>query len=255
MKREECRPDDSLNQALRKSFQELEAARGPCPAPAQLVKYQAGELGPGESTPILHHIILCGACELYVERLEDFDSVAIATGEAGPLRQDVRRALQISRMGPSWKVGIGYAVALLLAYPAYKGLFSAAPAGQTEVSRTLQSAVAPVRTFELPETRPASKQPAIIDLRPGEERFSLSFFVPGRNGGRFTAEMRDWADKMIGVATTVTPTSLGGATLLCERAAFRSGRYKLTITEVPSAESAAIRQFDYRFEVRLPPRE
>jgi hypothetical protein len=256
MMREQQRPDDeSLDRALRTSFRTLQAARGPCPPAAQLVKYQAGELGPEENAAIYQHVVLCGTCELYIERLEEFDGAAVPAAAAEPVRRDVRRALQGSRFGVFGKPALGYAVALLLAYPAYRGVFpEAIPAPRQEVSRKIHPALSAVRVFELAETRPASESPK-IELRSGEERFSLSLFVPGRKGGRYSAEIRDSAGATVGNATTVVPASLGAVTLLCERSAFQNGRYKLTVTESDPAGGAALRQFDYGFEVRLPARE
>ncbi len=254
MMREEHRPDDSLDQALRRSFRDLEATRGTCPAALQLVKYQAGELRPEEAAVVQRHVLLCGGCELYIERLEEFDDVAIPAAETGQLRRDVRRALQGSRFGSFWRPALGYVVALLLAYPAYRWLFPAAtPTARPEVSRKIQPVVGAVRAFELAETR-AAGEPARIELEHGEERFSLSFFVPGRKGGRYSAEIRDSAGAKVGGAPFVAASSVGVSTLLCETPAFQTGRYRLTVTESDPASGSAGRQFDYSFDLRLPAR-
>ncbi|MEO8656918.1 MAG: hypothetical protein ABI693_00525 [Bryobacteraceae bacterium] len=238
--------EETMDQALRDSLKKLAKRCGGCPSAEDLVAYQSGELGPTQTAVLHDHVLLCATCELNLERLNEADRVTAPAvveepaGEAHPW------------MRVFWNPAIAYTLALILVYPAYRGIFSHGTVELPATVSPLPVALAPVQVFELAQDRKASSRDPALVLRQGEDRFVVSFFVPTRPGYRYFAELRDAKGRTVGEKRELATSRTSNVSLSCDAGILHSGAYKLTVTEWGRQGESASSSFDYAFELRLP---
>jgi len=101
------------NPRLAGALRTLRRAAGDCPSAEALERFASGRSPEREAEQIRNHIAGCGACDWVVEKAREFD-----------------RAVESPRSSmAAWfrRPALGYALAALLAYPAYLGITRRAP--------------------------------------------------------------------------------------------------------------------------------
>ncbi|RME00030.1 MAG: zf-HC2 domain-containing protein [Calditrichaeota bacterium] len=137
------------------------------------------------------------------------------------------------------------ALALLLIYPAWRGLF--------ELPRKLETWQQPranVAMLHLTAERAAG---AKITLRPEDTFFVLTFYldeIPATHA--YQARLIDQSGKILWQGKKLQPVDeYGNYSLSCPTGIFSSGDYKLQITEIDTSSGKEIRSQDLPFSVEL----
>ena len=204
--------DEAFEREFGAGFDALRSRRSDCPDTDLLSRYLGGETTEEESAGIRRHIAACGICDLLIERMKPFD--------------------RVPQPGPSQRVygwlrtpALAYALVALLLYPAYLGTF-----GRRQAAEAPQppAAVEPAKVLDLSPERGGRFQ-----ARPGERDrvFVLSFFIPVRDGVRYTATITGEDGKAVAAPRQLEDhNGAGNFHLVCSRDLFRPGRYTLTVT-------------------------
>src|SRR5438445_693981 len=149
MSREEMNdPDGSeFDKTLREIFRDLEGRTPMCPGVDELEKFAAGNTPREEHHRIETHIASCGVCDLLVEKIKSLDREGGAEGPGQApsdwdetdrrltkrmenyLRSRGARKGRAAALLPSMaaflqKPAVAYSIALILCYPAYRGITS-----------------------------------------------------------------------------------------------------------------------------------
>jgi hypothetical protein len=202
-------PERRLAGALRT----LRQAAGECPVVEALERFATGESPEAEARLIRDHIAGCGACDWVVEKARDFD-------RAGERRSG---RLAVWLRGPV----LGYALAALLAYPAYLGITrrparidrtpaAAAPAG---LVAALVVDVNPVRGA----ARPAARLP-----RDADAMVLLSAVLPAPAGSAYDLAVLDAAGAAVAARRGLAGDG-GEFTVALPRRLLRAGEYTLRV--------------------------
>lgn len=228
------------------SLRAVGRAKGECPSTELLAKFLGGDLAGEDSARITGHLASCGICDSLVERMRRFDDPEAWQEADQRLAQRFDRFLGRQRywvfsvLSRPW---LAYAMVLLLAYPAYRGLVRRPiePKGAPTPSSGptgLESA----KVLQLDATRSAGGSE--VALTEQDKVFILSFFVPIRNGLRYSAEIVDPAGRVIAAQPEIASyDGKGNFYLVCDRQSFPSGQYVLTVKE----SGGANREFRFLF--------
>lgn len=202
-------PKRLLEDALRR----LRRAAGDCPSSEALERFAIGECPERESRQIRDHIAGCGVCDWVVEKARDFDRA----GERRPGR------LAVWLRGPV----LGYALAALLAYPAYLGI-TRRPA---RIDRT-PAAVAPVGlvaalVVDVNPVRGAARPAARLPRDP-DAMVLLSAVLPARAGTAYDLAVLDAAGAVVAARRGLAGDG-GEFTVALPRRLLRAGEYTLRV--------------------------
>jgi hypothetical protein len=286
MSREEMSDPDGpeFDEALREIFRDLEGRSSMCPGVDELEKFAVGNTPREEHHRIETHIAACGICDLLVEKIKNLDQEGGAEGP-GPAPSDWdeadrrltrrMRAYLRSRGAPKGRAAllramaaflqkptVAYAIALILCYPAYRGITSE-PKAVGPYDRPKITAERPLvtnpplaatgvkapRVFDLNGVRVGSRRSDLLQLTERDKVFGLSFFVPVRGTLRYTAAIRNEAGATIGVEQELPSQETGNFILFCDRQWFSPGSYQLTVKEFDRHTERISRTIVFRFRV------
>jgi hypothetical protein len=184
-----------------------------CPEIEVVEQYARGELQEQPSAEFRSHLEVCGLCSVIVERLREFGATppAIpATAEPDWLPIQHRLAQECAQASPVkparqvrwytadfWIPALGYALALVLVYPAWLGVSrpprkEGAPPPNVE-DHTMEASGAVL--VDLNTTRDAQDLPA-VKARAGE-RAALTFFVPAKAGKPLSVAIVGGANNLV----------------------------------------------------------
>ncbi|MEO8661757.1 MAG: hypothetical protein ABI693_25045 [Bryobacteraceae bacterium] len=193
-----------------------------CPAHEVLEKYRNGELSPAMELEVSSHVEECGVCSLLMERLDAFDAAVTSSGQSSGERQLDRRMEQfLARQRPAprrwrWEWALGYALALLLVYPAWLGL------------RPQPSLRAVPPTAVLLDLNVVRDQAPAPTLGPGSGNVVFSFFLPAKPGEHLVAKLTDNRGSAIGAPVEFTGGD-GNYMLVYPLSMFPPGEYRLNV--------------------------
>jgi len=206
--------------------------KGECPDTDQLVSFLTGELAAKDSEKITRHVAACGVCDALLERMQGFDDPMAwldadrrlterFNGFLGRLRRPVFSVLR-----HAW---LAYLIALMLIYPAYRGLVLPAKHQASPPASPLP-AFESAKILRLDATRSASVSAMALTER--DKVFILSFFVPIKTDSRYSAAIEDGLAKIIATPTEISSyDSQGNFYLICDRHLFTGGQYVLVVKE------------------------
>jgi len=209
--------DASFEREFGAAFDALRSGKGHCPGPALLARYLGGETSEAETAEVGRHLALCGVCDLLVERMKAFDE----TSRSSP----GRRVLGWLRTP-----ALAYALVALLLYPAYLGTLGRRRVAELKpvIPGQLPLGVEPANVLDLSPERGGK-----VRVSPGERDrvFVLSFFVPVREGVRYTAAItREDGQPVAPPRELEEHDGAGNFHLVCRRGLFPAGRYTLSVT-------------------------
>lgn len=223
-----------------------------CPEIEVLERYAAGRLPRPEAKEFEAHLEVCGICSVVIERLADFEEAAEA--ESGPepdwqqmeRRLGVRREKSAARWWGGWLIrwpALGYALALVLAYPAWLGVTrrGEAPAVQERLAGTWAGSV------DLNATRGELAMPA-VSAASEERAVVVQFFAPARAGVRQRAEIRDGAGRVaMDLGEVKSFDGRGNFAVVVDPRKLAVGRYRLVVRGgVEGAEQETAFEFERR---------
>jgi hypothetical protein len=199
--------DRRLESALRT----LRQAAGECPSSEALERFAIGESPEGESRQIRDHLAGCGACDWVVEKAREFDRAG--ESRSGSLAAWFRRPV------------LGYALAALLAYPAYLGI-TRRPA---KVDRTPAAAspagLLPALLVDVNPVRGAGRSAARLPRDP-DGVVLLSVVLPARAGTAYDLAVLDAAGGVVAARRGLAGDG-GEFTVALPRRLLRAGEYTL----------------------------
>ncbi len=292
--------EDSLDEDVRRAFVTLRAHAGACPSAERLVEFHDGTLAAEESRAIVDHVVVCGTCDLLLERIKSSEeavrgSVAtIPPAEWRTIDRRLTRSFQGSLRdrgdhterprgfpgriaGLVWHPAVAYALALILCYPAYLGMWSsrgAVPEVQREEPPRVQRqgsptsasealpAVQHAKSFDLSRARglggageagkadgPSTSSVA-LRLAPQDRVFILTFFIPARLDRHYFASIIGGDSRItVGEQRLAGGDEQGSYSLVCQRDSFAPGEYALIVKEINPADGRVSRQFTFRFRL------
>lgn len=220
---------------------------GKCPEIDVVERYACGRSPEMEAKEVEAHLEVCGVCSIVIDRLGDFDSVA-ATAMKGPepdwgamerklgVRREERRS---GWMGVSlFRLPVlGYALALMLVYPAWLGVTrkAEAPAGREQWAATWAGSV------DLTATRGNLAMPAVTAAG-GERAVVLQFYAPAEAGIAQRAEIRDAGGRVVvDLGEVKSFDGRGNFSVVVDPRTLAAGPYRLVVrggAEGPAQVSA-----------------
>jgi len=100
--------DPAFDRKARERLAGFARGKGPCPGAETLNLYASGQLPAPQSESVRRHIVLCGQCDLILEKLKEFD-----------------RPEESGKRGPWWRLfwhpAVAWACVCLLLIPAWRG--------------------------------------------------------------------------------------------------------------------------------------
>jgi len=153
---------------------------------------------------------------------------------------------------------VAYALLLLLAVPAYRGLNPGPPPRPAEApqpapaSQPAPPGIASARTLDLGAGASRGDGGAAeLRLRETDPFVVLSFLAPIRSGITYEAVITDAAGRVVASERPLGGgDSLGNFVLVCQGALFQAGEYVLTVRPVPPEGNASGERHAFRFHVR-----
>jgi len=233
--------EEPFEDALRLGFDAIRAERGHCPDNDTLLEFASGRLPADRAAGIQEHVSSCGKCDYLITSLARFDA---EEGEPPPAtaRWFAFRSLLASLRHPA----LAYGLALLLAYPAYLGLFhrSIGPTASVELE------FAP--SLDLTVTRSADGAEPTLTLGPSDRTFVLSVPVQREAGNRYSAEIVNEYTKrsMAAVSSIRGVNGRASFNLVCQARDFPSGQYTLNVRESDLNMSKPYEEFRFAFVLR-----
>lgn len=204
--------DDELDRRVRERLAPLRGARGVCPESEVLNRFAAGDLRGPEALAVKEHVARCGVCDVLLVRMRAFEE---------PRKRDWQW----------WPAALGYALALVMLVPAYRGLKPGEPAAEVPLGISLDATRAggePVRAVAQ------------------GDHFLLHFFLPVKMGTRYQATIRR------GDGTVVTGTmplgswdGQGSFTILCRTRDFEKGQYEVVVEEMEAGRVVGTRELGF----------
>jgi len=231
---------------------------GACPTTETLNAYLSGELGPAQSAGVMAHASQCGLCDNLLERMRAFDEPGehpLPDSEWRGMERDLTADFErrLAKTHPPerrnilrtwlWRPALGYALALMLAFPAARWFLRERPTAPFPAAVAIAGPPAAVwvPTIELNTTR--DRQPTAEPMA-GSDQFVLRFIVPSKKSTRFSAEIRDAAGKPVAIVRDlVTSDERGSLSLLCRRQEFAPGQYTLAVTEAGGSGEQSLFSF------------
>jgi putative zinc finger protein len=227
------------------SLRAVGRTKGECPSTELLAKFLEGDLAGEDSAEITSHLASCGICDSLVERMRRFDDPEAWQEADRRLAQRFdrflsrQRPLVLSILSGPW---LAYAMALLLIYPAYRGLVRRPIEQRGAPPSSGPAGLASAKVLQLDATRSAGGSEVALTER--DKVFILAFFVPIRNGLRYSAEIVNPAGRIIAAQPEIASyDGRGNFYLVCARQQFISGQYVLTVKE----SGGANREFRFQF--------
>lgn len=194
---------------------------GRCPDPEELQQYREGSLPESRARFVEAHLDECGVCSLLLQRLDAFDEAAAAPA-ARPHPAEAALSRRIAPLltparRPWWQSpALGYVLALLLAYPAWRGLRPPQPASLAE---------SPV-PVDLNASRAAMTAAVLVPS--GARSVALSFQVSFQSGDQWTATVTGGKGGIIVPRTSIFPDARGNTLLIVRDNPFPPGAYTLS---------------------------
>lgn len=217
--------EDNFDRQLRQDFQNLARDRGPCISEEMLALLAERKLPPGLAREAERHVTVCGICELRLMNIE---------GSLEPLRG--RFPAFFRRF--FWNPALAYVLVLLLAIPAYRGLWP--DRGQPRKSSPIQ----PLQVLNLNRERGETASAATAS----GEYFALEFWIPEVPGRAFEASIETAAGLTINRVSALNSSGgQGNFRLLCRRTDFPNGSYRLIVKD---ANDASAKSHVFPFELR-----
>lgn len=263
--------DQHFEDAIARAFGEARRRKGACPDLELLSRFHERELSSEAAAEIQKHVDLCGRCDLLLEKMREFDEAGSAAAEPKNWPQVERRLTKklkafVRAQGSGRQRGtvgwfvfllLGYAIAVLLAYPAYLGMTRGKRLPQPNVSVSLNKTETPtpappfsqLPVVDLNIARGASGGPTVLALGNSPD-FLLTFFMPVHPASRYTVSVVRTDNSMIVPATPLIPSGpSGNFFLLCKRQYFPPGGYDLTVTVTSAKTSRKTAEYKFHFRV------
>jgi hypothetical protein len=240
---------NSPNQELGELLRSLREGRGECPNLETLAAYARGNLAERECAAVELHVARCGRCDLGLERLRGGQLGESA--EDGPVPGELAAAereltermqkffaaqppRQTSRWGLkslAWSPAPAWALALLLAVPAYRYWSDGRTRRPPPLPATLSAQLESAREVVLPEIRRGSGEAPAVRLGRRDEAVVLTFFVPVRQGFRYLARIEGTPREFLPSTEVVSFDGLGNFHLVVPPGVFRASSYQLIVNE------------------------
>jgi hypothetical protein len=206
------RRDEDLDRRLRERLAPLRGGRGVCPESEVLNRFAAGELCGPEALAVREHVARCGVCDVLLLRMRAFEE---------PQKRD----------WGWWPAALGYALALVMVVPAYRGLKPAEPAAEVPLGISLDA------TRAGGETTTAVAQ---------GDRFLLHFFLPVKAGTSYQATIRRGDGTVVmGALPLESWDGQGSFTILCRTRDFEKGQYEVVVEEVEAGRVVGTRKLGF----------
>jgi hypothetical protein len=238
----------------------LRKKRGACPDPQGLKDFLAGKLAPNEQQRIAAHVELCGLCDLFLSRLTPAD-VQIPAGRWKRAEAKLQKILAVpsprgTGIGHFFRhPALGYALALLLCIPAYRGLVERRQPLVVERVSSFPMGITPIRILDFPaRTRGVTEEQREIRLGAQDKLLGLSFFIPDRSrlGWHYDAGIMNGAGKEVTQAADVrSQDGMGNFLVVVGTELLPAGRYELRIRETGPASGEAT-EYQFPFAIRSP---
>jgi len=203
-------PERRLVRAVRT----LRQAGGECPSTEALERYLSGESPEQESRQIRDHIAGCGVCDWVIEKAKNFD------GEEN----------SSEKTGTAWfrRPVLAYALAALLAYPAYLGLSGRG----TRVDRTPPRAAAlaglqPALLVDVGPVRAAARSVGRLPREP-DSLVMLTVVLPTRAEVAYDLAVLDAAGRVV-AGRSGLGSETGEFFVALPRRLLRGGTYTLRV--------------------------
>ncbi len=266
--------DDERN--LEELIDLLRRERGSCPESHVLVAYQEGALAPEEAAKIRAHADLCGICQASLQVVEAWQAARRGeeVGEAPDwqiIRGDLRkRVLAFASAGGKprnafarfasglrgllWRPAVAYIIALILLYPAYRGLFPRQPIEYPKVEGPpvpISAGTAATITLERHDVRGVEARPNVVRPAAGDRYVALQFFVPIRAvpNVEYTARIDGAAGIVVQAGKIVSMDRIGNFQLVVPRERLAFGSYTLIVEEYDRQKNERTATFSFLFEV------
>ncbi len=205
---------------------EIRSSRGDCPAPEVLARFATGDLDAAQSADIKRHVLWCGRCDLLLDRISAFDDESREV-PASPSRANWFRFLK--------HPALAYALAAVLAVPAYHGVFPGLP----EVPAPPPSARDPLPALssagsgailDLAVTRGAETQSETSADSAATDFLILRVWLPPSSTPHRPASIVNAAGDPVVRVSALPASSPDGRTLfVCRANLLPPGKYKLMI--------------------------
>jgi len=209
------RQDDDLDRIVRQKLAPLRQERGECPSSELLNRYALGDLNPEEQRSVSQHVARCGVCDAILFRMRDF--------ETRPQRKWI-----------GWPAALGYALAAVLAIPAYRGLRSSPPPAELP------------QVIDLDGVRGVNDP---VRVTPPGGLFVLHFFFSPKPGMEYRATLRRSDGSWVGpVLALQSWDGQGSYAVLCRETEFPKGEYSLLIEEFDRSSLRVAGSKSYAFQ-------
>lgn len=230
---------------LEAAFAGLRERRGLCPGAELLRELASGQLAPDDAAAVREHVALCGRCEWALHGL-------------AAVPEPVRWGWAW-RFGRFWRAPWpAYALAVVLAWPAYRGLTRP----RVETVRVPERASLPVEqrppgigtppVLAFEESRGRAGRAELV-LRAEDRLFVLSFFVPVRRGAgwRYEAGLQGPDGRVVASEAELrSMDGLGNFLLVGSAEGLGSGPHTLRVRQVERGSGEAREVGVMRFVVR-----
>ncbi len=229
-----------------------------CPDEDTFVRFLSGNLRDEENERLERHLTQCGICEALVERMRAFDeplepgpewpavAARLQTRFSASLQREKTTAGKPRRFGLGeifWNPIAAYVLAAALIYPAYLGVFRHQPALKAESSPPPR--LENTRVLQLDSSRSATSVTVGGEIR-DEHFLALLFFVPIREGFRYSVTIANWDGKTVaGPLEAHSYDGIGHFEVVYPLSELPTGQYVLHVTEV--TPSGTGRNLDFPF--------
>jgi hypothetical protein len=238
--------DDALDRELQAGFQSLARQRGACLSEDTLEHLLHGGLSAAEVESARAHIAACGLCELRLANLESIDAPP-----RPPFWGVWMRAWRLVR-----QPAFAYALVLLLAVPAVLEIWPRKPSPNAQAvpsapspssaSAPAEWAVEGIPVITLNRERGSGASVRVVPAA-ADDLFALAFYIPEIRGHHYQAQVISRSGAARPAVRLADSDGLGTFQLLCRRASFPPGSYRLKVWDEAGTGSDGD---EYAFEVR-----
>jgi hypothetical protein len=219
--------EEDFTPDIQRGFAAIRKTRGTCPDSVVLSSYVSGTLARPVVEEIERHLSCCGLCDAAVLRVREAE-------RAWDKDPSARREGRASRLG--WLVpAMGYALALVLVYPAYVGINAKLATKPTPpivlpTGNDLPNPATPIKGFNLNLARDSTSGGNVIQLALSDDFFVIWFFVPAQRGVQYRATISDTLGHSILASSPIQSDAEGNSMVICRRTSFAPGRWFLTVS-------------------------
>ena len=226
-----------------------------CPTTETLANFLEGSLSINIRSQVERHVTTCGVCDLLTNRMKDFDDNSELVIKLRSVEERMQSRFndhldaswQTNKLVPVqrlrrflWSPVFAYTLVIALVYPAGLGLLRYLPETDRSGPAADNAALENATVIQLDTMRSASK--ATLKTESGNRRLLLSFFLPIRDGYRYSAVLTGGAStKRLDINSY---DAAGNFLVTCPP--LKAGSYSLLVTEATESGTAD-RTFTFKF--------